>query len=502
MHDIIVISDLHLGRGRNPETGRYHNLEAFFYDEDLRRFCTYLCEEAQRREVPLRLIFNGDVFDLLRTSVGKGEGASLRERLFGTPVTPQAASQVVAGILAGHAMFVDGVAQVLEAGHEVIFLPGNHDVELQWEQVQLEVEQALIGRVRERAGDEAAAAAAKRLRFEPWFYYEPGRLWVEHGSQYDPENSFRCLLRRRLAEEVDAASLVELDVPLGTFFQRFLYNGFGNITFIVPSSRANLRYARWLMVNRPSLLARVAKSHGPFALQFVRRLARAAASGGVSGGDRLKQIQQVELDAIARKSGLEDKLRAIDGLKDTQHDVVQAVRTFSWQLVKASGVALLVVLLAVGLWFAGMNTINQLRLGLGPKALLFLALNLLFLVGTTAALGYWLFRAPPAESPAPQWRAAREIVRLLDVPIVSFGHTHDEAVWRLEREGGGKAWYFNTGTWIAVFTHDVLMPRERVQFTFLRVRGGEGELLHWSPGRREPLPVILLDDEGAPPTSS
>ena len=33
--DIYVISDLHIGRGKNPETGRFYSLEAFFYDDDL-----------------------------------------------------------------------------------------------------------------------------------------------------------------------------------------------------------------------------------------------------------------------------------------------------------------------------------------------------------------------------------------------------------------------------------------------------------------------------------
>jgi hypothetical protein len=45
-----------------------------------------------------------------------------------------------------------------------------------------------------------------------------------------------------------------------------------------------------------------------------------------------------------------------------------------------------------------------------------------------------------------------------------------------------------------VFTHDVLMPRERVQFTFLRVHEYEAELLYWSPGRGTSAPVILLDE--------
>jgi hypothetical protein len=50
----------------------------------------------------------------------------------------------------------------------------------------------------------------------------------------------------------------------------------------------------------------------------------------------------------------------------------------------------------------------------------------------------------------------------------------------------------------------VFLPRERVQFTFLRVRGLEAELLQWSPGRDRPMPVILLEEDsldfgGGPP---
>jgi hypothetical protein len=170
-----------------------------------------------------------------------------------------------------------------------------------------------------------------------------------------------------------------------------------------------------------------------------------------------------------------------------------------WRTVKLITGMFVVALLAAGLWFAGSHAIYQLHYGLGPKALLFLGLNFVFLVGAAMGLGYGLFRSPGPESPAPQWQAAREIAHILDVPMVTFGHTHDEAVWRLDQGSSKKAWYYNSGTWIAVFTHDEFLPRERVQFTFLRVRGGEAELLHWSPGRGEPLPVVLLDEEGTAP---
>jgi UDP-2,3-diacylglucosamine pyrophosphatase LpxH len=492
MHELVVLSDLHLGRGKNSETGRYHSLEAFFYDEDLYRFFQYLCDDAQRHGPPFKLVFNGDVFDLLRIEPEETTaGGPWRPRRFGPSLTPALAAHLVAEILAGHPRFVAAVAHVLKAGHEVIFLPGNHDIELQWPSVQAEVRRALTERVRTESGDLAAQAADALLRFESWFYYEPGRIWIEHGCQYDAESAFRYPLRGSLAAATDAAGQGEADLPLGSFIQRYLYNAFGPITFMVPSTRANARYFKWLLINRPRLLARVMASHAPFALQLLRRLS-------VHPRELMQQLRdahQSELETLAQRSGLGDKLLTVDRLKDVKHDLVQTVRSLGWQLLRFTLISLMVAVLVVGLWFAGFLTINQLSVGFGPKALLFLALNFLLLAAAAMGMGYALLRAQPVPSSGPLSRAAREIAELLGTPIVTFGHTHDEAVWRLGTVAGHKAWYFNTGTWIAVFTHDELLPRERVQLTFLRVRGHEGELLHWSPGRGEPLPVILLDED-------
>ena len=52
---IWFVSDLHLGRGKNSHTGRYFELEAFFYDEDFRGFCQWLVDDAHKRNASLRL---------------------------------------------------------------------------------------------------------------------------------------------------------------------------------------------------------------------------------------------------------------------------------------------------------------------------------------------------------------------------------------------------------------------------------------------------------------
>ena len=109
MHDLVVVSDLHLGRGLNPATGRFHQLEAFFYDDDFYSFCSWLCSQAAERKTDFKLILNGDVFDLLRIEPAPRRGASARERRFGPVMTPETAAETVKSILAGDAEEVSHV---------------------------------------------------------------------------------------------------------------------------------------------------------------------------------------------------------------------------------------------------------------------------------------------------------------------------------------------------------------------------------------------------------
>jgi UDP-2,3-diacylglucosamine pyrophosphatase LpxH len=487
LRDLVVVSDLHLGRGFNPETKRWHRLETFFYDGDFQAFCEWLCRDAGGRGARFALILNGDILDLLRIEPDPG-GASGLERRFGPAVTPAVAARMVRDILRGHAAFADALAVVLAAGHDVVFLPGNHDLEIQWEPVQEEVRRAVADRLDARG---APGDALQRLRFEPWFFHEPGRIWIEHGCQYDPEGAFRFPLRRRLDDSPEAVTVAERDMPLGNFFQKYLYNAFGSITFIVPSTRANYRYFRFLLANRPRLLVSVARSHGRFLVQLLRRLARAPA---VAWQREAEQAHAAELAEIAERSGFGDRLHEIDALKFVGADAARAASGLLRQGAKLVAGTAFVAVAAMLVWAAAWRALDAFMVGFGWKALLSLALYLVFGAMGLAALVAAGLRVPADEPPRPFGAAAERIASIVDVPLVAFGHSHEESVSPIPR-ANGNGWYFNTGTWIAVFTHDVLMPRERVQYTFLRVRGCEGELMQWSPGRGRPTPVVLLDEE-------
>lgn len=521
-HDLFVLSDLHMGRGINPETRRYYTLENFFFDEDFVKLVNFLCTDAAGRGRGFRLIFNGDTFDLLRIDPPPdGHEGSRRERRFGPTHTPPQAARTVREILAGHPGFVRGLAQVLNAGHSIVFLPGNHDIEMQWAPVQRVVREALAEQLLAAYG-EASLPRLDDLSFAPWYYHEPGRIWIEHGCQYDPENSFRYLLRGPFgdlfespqsadaptaapSDDKDAAHSddprmqafyeLEQDMPLGNFFQRYLFNAFGHITFIVPSTRANLRYVKWLLFNAPGLLFRVLFSHGPFSFQVLRRLSQQA---NRPARQVLSRTHEASLASLCDDSGLGEKLREIDGMKEIRADAVQAARALGWQMLKFFAGVTAVGVGVTALYLFCLSLLSKFVLGSGTSAFLFLMSPLIVTVAAFGGILWSIVGTTEDVSPRPLRRAAQRIATTLHVPVVSFGHSHDEELWRLDLPDGGRAWYCNTGTWIAVFTHDVLAPRERIQYTFLRVRGQEAELLQWSSSRGEPRPVILLDESAVP----
>jgi hypothetical protein len=257
----------------------------------------------------------------------------------------------------------------------------------------------------------------------------------------------------------------------------------------VPNSRSNFRYFRWMVLNRPRLLAQVVTRHVPFFYQVLRRVARSGHSD-----EPLRQAHEAELDRMVLEHPLGEKLRQIDALKEAHGSASILASEISRRALKAAGYFLFGGFLVAGLWLSALHALSTTQAGFGWKAVLFLALSFLFVVSSAAALTYLLLRPASREYDLAPHRAAQRIAGLVGVPLVAFGHTHDEVIARIDA-GRERGWYFNTGTWIAVFAYDALLPRERVQYTFLRIRGMTGELLQWSPGRGDAVPVVLLEDD-------
>lgn len=156
----------------------------------------------------LELCFNGDVLDFDAPWVKNGD-SSFDE----LPRDEAACAAQASRILADHEPWFRAVARVLLAGHEITFVSGNHDVELYWPRVRavLRAEiRRLVALEAERlwraGGDDARGLPAselharvravtehmdERVRFRAWFHITEDRIYLEHGSQYDPLNGVR-----------------------------------------------------------------------------------------------------------------------------------------------------------------------------------------------------------------------------------------------------------------------------------------------------------------------
>jgi hypothetical protein len=177
---VIVVSDLHLSE---PEPGDSawlrHRQARFFPDDDLAK----LVSAVRARLAPgdrLSWVFGGDVLELDGPEVDAGVTR------FPTEARGAAeASVTVRRVLAAHPGFVRAVASLLDDGHDVTFVAGNHDVQLTFP----EVAEALMQVLAAACGDPIGGRA--RLAVRPWFFRAPLGVHVEHGHQYDPYCAYR-----------------------------------------------------------------------------------------------------------------------------------------------------------------------------------------------------------------------------------------------------------------------------------------------------------------------
>ena len=221
---LLIVSDLHLSEGEDPKTGCLSPLEDFLFDTAFRRFLSTHAKSAADEGYRLRLIIAGDMVDFLQV-LGDRKARPLRDRLFtfGSPPlrSRRLGRSTSAGntcwklekIVAGHKVFFEALAEFLADGHDLVVLPGNHDIEWVFPDVQAAFKNALV----DHAPQKVKADIPQRIQFLPWFYLEPGLIYIEHGHQYCPLESFDYFLNPFLPGGL-------IDLPAGSFFVRYLFN--------------------------------------------------------------------------------------------------------------------------------------------------------------------------------------------------------------------------------------------------------------------------------------
>lgn len=213
-----IVSDLHLCEAepinqKFPLWKKYKTSQ-FFFDTTFDEFL-YSIQSAAGQE-KIELIFNGDTFDFDSVchipesptfKIGKVE------RSRGLNTQREKSVYKINKILDDHPRWVKSLRRFLDDGNRIIFIIGNHDLELFWPDVQDQIVGRLMGTMTQK----------NQIRFCEFFYISNQDTLVEHGHQYDPY----CHTEDPLHPFVLRYNQLELKIPFGNLATRYMINAMG-----------------------------------------------------------------------------------------------------------------------------------------------------------------------------------------------------------------------------------------------------------------------------------
>lgn len=213
-----IISDLHLCEAQ-PVHPKYplwkkYKTKEFFYDDVFENFLNHLVEKSGGK--PVELVLNGDIFDFDSVMVQPDRPVyrvHWLEKMRGLYPRPERAKFKIQCIIQDHPQFFSALSKFIKNGHRVVFIFGNHDVELHFPEVQDEINQAL------KLNDDEL----NRLRFCEWFFISNSDTLIEHGNQYDPY----CVCEDPLNPYSKGYNYKTLRLPFGNLACRYILNGMG-----------------------------------------------------------------------------------------------------------------------------------------------------------------------------------------------------------------------------------------------------------------------------------
>jgi UDP-2,3-diacylglucosamine pyrophosphatase LpxH len=246
----IVLSDIHLADAEipppeNPMWKRFKHPD-LFVDGSFAR----LLEDLQGRiQSPIELVLNGDLFDfdsVMAIPEGSPFPVSWLERKRGMRAEEPKSHFKIGKILEDHPVFVEALRSLLLNGHRVVFVIGNHDIELHWPSVQRKIVEHL----------DLQPEMQKNVTFTEWFYVSAGDTLIEHGSQYDAY----CVCPNPVFPLIRKGSRRSVRLPFGNLAGRYMTNGMGlfnphvESSFIMSLKGYVVFFYKYLIRTQPLLL--------------------------------------------------------------------------------------------------------------------------------------------------------------------------------------------------------------------------------------------------------
>ncbi len=184
----LILSDLHLGRGRLLADGSMNTLEEFYFSDKLVEFIQYYSSGAFR-ESDVEIIFNGDFLNFLQVDY-RGH--------FLTSITESISVEVLKSIIGGHLQVFKAMGEFLaNPFRKITYVIGNHDQSMMFQGCRDYLDQ-IVG---------------YPLQYKNIVYFVDG-IHVEHGHMHEAANRVdprKFFLKQGLPEPI-------LNLPFGSHF--------------------------------------------------------------------------------------------------------------------------------------------------------------------------------------------------------------------------------------------------------------------------------------------
>jgi UDP-2,3-diacylglucosamine pyrophosphatase LpxH len=428
---LLVLSDVHLGSDLNTQaltTGFGRRSKRV--DDDLVKLLEHYRAQRPAGE-RWRVVIAGDFIDFIGMAIPPGENEletvlDAEEREHGVGNSEDHARLKLRRVLARHENVFRALAGFLTDGHAITIVHGNHDVELYWESVRSDLSTKLVALAAELSSSASVPQVdvESRIEFCPWFFYQHGVAYIEHGHMYDP----LCATESIMA-------------PLSPLDPRRVARGFCEVF---------LRY-----VVRPT---RGMPEHGhehTGIFDYLRMGMRLGLSGMLTLGLRfllaiieLIRVQRGFLTDAARALKVENEKRiselalktllGIDRLKELASLQVPPVTRTVWGILASVLIDRLAVAFAA---FASLSVFVPLAIHRhGGGSMLAIVITLAAWLGAHSYLSARR-KIDPAMDMAER---AGKLARLFPAAFVVMGHTH---VPQRQPIDEGRATYINLGSW-------------------------------------------------------
>ena len=478
-HDLILLSDVHLGsdlvhhaRPDAPERARAGERR----NRELSKLLDWYSSHP-RRGRSWRLVIAGDFVDFAGMSVPTElapETAPNDEELVNGLGNARDHTLVKVRLVMKHDECVMvALARFLARGNSVVIVRGNHDVDWHWEEVQDEFRRGLARH---------APFRAEQVLFAPWFYYEEGRVFVEHGHQYDAYCSYEHILHP--VRPSDPSRTVR---SLSEILLRYVVRPTRGMSEAGHNGAGFFDYIRFaIQLGTSGMLGLVRRFL--FATRALLTLWREHLS---DAAERVRREHERRVEALSRMHRI--KLERLLELAHLWRPPI--TRNLLAILAVVMFDRILLTLIGVAIVFACALAIDDKWVMTATAAL-----SVLPLIGLGAL---WRTKRLSIEPRAELRESSKLVARLFPAAFVVMGHTHLPEVRHAFRE----TTYVNLGAWAEEDASDGLEPALPATRTHLVLADLEeqavAELLTWNEDRpvpfeqgREKSKLLELFDQG------